>query len=113
MKLNTAINRIGVSSACHRMREMGIAMFCLTFFLFFSENIAHAQQEPQFTKYMFNTLAYNPGYAGSRGYMSIVALHRDQWLGWGNGAENDGRPVTRPFPFIRPSTKRSGWASIW
>ncbi|MEZ4958142.1 MAG: type IX secretion system membrane protein PorP/SprF [Saprospiraceae bacterium] len=108
MKLNTAINRIGVSSACHRMREMGIAMFCLTFFLFFSENIAHAQQEPQFTKYMFNTLAYNPGYAGSRGYMSIVALHRDQWLGWGNGAENDGRPVTQTFSIHSPVNKTVG-----
>ena len=78
--------------------------FCLLTFL----NQAQAQQEPQFTKYMFNTLSYNPGYAGSRGYMSIVALHRDQWFGWGNGAESDGRPVTQTFSVHSPINKAVG-----
>ncbi len=57
---------------------------------------------------MFNTLTYNPGYAGSRGYMSIVALHRDQWLGWGDGANSDGRPVTQTFSIHSPVNKSVG-----
>ncbi|MEZ4959975.1 MAG: type IX secretion system membrane protein PorP/SprF [Saprospiraceae bacterium] len=65
-----------------------------------------AQQEPQFTQYMFNSLVYNPGYAGSKGYLSAVALYRDQWFGWGNGGGYDGRPVTQTFSIHSPVNKR-------
>ncbi|WP_422860684.1 type IX secretion system membrane protein PorP/SprF [Flagellimonas sp. S174] len=44
-----------------------------------------AQQDPQFTQYMYNTLSVNPGYAGSRGHLSILGMHRSQWVGI-NGA---------------------------
>lgn len=47
-----------------------------------------AQQEPMFTKYMFNSLVFNPAYAGSKEYLSVAALHRRQWV------EIDGAPVT-------------------
>ncbi|MGZ9676251.1 PorP/SprF family type IX secretion system membrane protein [Flavobacterium sp. GNP001] len=47
-----------------------------------------AQQDSQFTQYMYNTININPAYAGSRGAMSIFALHRAQWVGL------DGAPVT-------------------
>lgn len=69
---------------------------------------ARGQQEPQFTNYMFNTLVYNPGYAGSREYLSAVALHRDQWFGWGTGADSDGRPVTQTFSVHSPVNKKVG-----
>ena len=42
---------------------------------------ALAQQDAMFTKYMFNSLSYNPAYAGSKDYMSLGLLHRSQWLG--------------------------------
>lgn len=41
----------------------------------------HAQQDAQYTQYMFNTLTVNPAYAGSRGQLSIAGLYRSQWLG--------------------------------
>ncbi len=82
---------------------LGLAIF----FSFFSET-AFAQQEPQFTKYMFNTLSYNPGYAGSRDFMSVVAVHRSQWSGWGNGAESDGRPVSQTFSIHSPVNNKVG-----
>ena len=47
-----------------------------------------AQQDAQYTQYMYNTINVNPAYAGSRGVMSIFALHRTQWVGL------DGAPVT-------------------
>ena len=50
---------------------------------------ALAQQDAMFTKYMFNSLSYNPAYAGSKDYMSIGILHRSQWVGI------DGAPTTQ------------------
>lgn len=49
---------------------------------------AHAQQDPQYTQYMYNTVNVNPAYAGSRGTMSIFGLYRTQWVGL------DGAPKT-------------------
>jgi type IX secretion system PorP/SprF family membrane protein len=48
-----------------------------------------AQQDPQFTHYMYNTLSVNPAYAGSRGSINLSALHRQQWIGL------DGAPMTQ------------------
>ncbi|MDG3583532.1 PorP/SprF family type IX secretion system membrane protein [Galbibacter pacificus] len=56
----------------------------LTFALLLSASMA-AQQLPQFTQYMYNTVAINPAYAGSREALSIVALHRSQWNGFNGG----------------------------
>lgn len=43
--------------------------------------LAGAQQDAQYTQYMFNTMSVNPAYAGSRGQLSIAALYRSQWAG--------------------------------
>ena len=40
-----------------------------------------AQQDAQYTQYMFNTLTVNPAYAGSRGQLTAAALYRSQWVG--------------------------------
>ncbi|WP_298481378.1 type IX secretion system membrane protein PorP/SprF [uncultured Maribacter sp.] len=48
--------------------------------LVFFENI-NAQQDAQYTQYMYNTMSVNPAYAGSRGQLSIAALYRAQWVG--------------------------------
>jgi type IX secretion system PorP/SprF family membrane protein len=76
--------------------------------LFFAQP-TFAQQEPQFTKYMFNSLVFNPGYAGSKEYLSAVVLYRDQWFGWGTkGGSYDGRPVTQTFSLHTPVNSRIG-----
>ncbi|WP_400074022.1 type IX secretion system membrane protein PorP/SprF [Zobellia russellii] len=49
---------------------------------------ASAQQDAQYTQYMFNTMSVNPAYAGSRGQLSIAGLYRSQWVGL------DGSPET-------------------
>ena len=48
----------------------------------------YAQQDAQFTQYMYNTININPAYAGSRESMNVFILHRAQWVGL------DGAPVT-------------------
>ncbi len=46
-----------------------------------------AQQDPQFTQYMYNTMSVNPAYAGSNGHLTALLMHRSQWVGV-NGAPN-------------------------
>jgi type IX secretion system PorP/SprF family membrane protein len=57
---------------------------------------AYAQQTPQFTQYMYNTISVNPGYAGSREALTIVGLHRSQWVGM------DGGPTTQTLSIHSP-----------
>lgn len=57
---------------------------------------SYAQQDAQFTQYMYNTININPAYAGSRGAMSIFGLHRTQWVGL------DGAPVTNALSLNTP-----------
>src|SRR5690349_5259567 len=40
-----------------------------------------AQQDAQYNQYMFNQLALNPAFAGSRDILSIIMMHRNQWTG--------------------------------
>lgn len=63
--------------------------------LFAIENVS-AQQDAQYTQYMFNTLSVNPAYAGSRGQLSIAALYRAQWLGL------EGAPKTQTINMHSP-----------
>lgn len=44
-------------------------------------NMGLAQEEAQFTQFMFNRLSYNPAYAGSSGSICAMVLYRNQWLG--------------------------------
>ena len=42
---------------------------------------ANAQQDPQYTQYMYNMNVVNPAYAGSKESLAIGLLYRSQWLG--------------------------------
>lgn len=50
-------------------------------FIFCSTNV-FAQQLPQYTQYMFNKIAYNPGYAGAGNGICVGGLVRQQWAGF-------------------------------
>ncbi len=47
-----------------------------------------AQQDPQFTQYMFDRLSVNPAVAGITGQLCATAMYRQQWTGF------DGAPQT-------------------
>ncbi len=70
--------------------------FNIIAFMLFNCMIAVAQQLPQFTQYMYNTIAINPAYAGSRETLSLVGLHRSQWVGI------DGGPTTQTVSVHSP-----------
>ncbi|UBM60490.1 type IX secretion system membrane protein PorP/SprF [Marinilongibacter aquaticus] len=55
-----------------------------------------AQQEVMYSQYMFNTLAVNPSYAGSRDVLSLTLLGRYQWIGV------PGSPTTYSFTLDMP-----------
>jgi type IX secretion system PorP/SprF family membrane protein len=58
-----------------------LLLSCLMIVVLSLSNNGFAQQEPQFTQYMFNRLSYNPGYAGSNGAICITGFYRNQWMG--------------------------------
>lgn len=63
----------------------------------FTAIASYAQQDAQFTQYMYNTINVNPAYAGSRGAMSIFALHRTQWVGLDGAPTTNAVSINTPF----------------
>ena len=59
-----------------------------------------AQQDHQYTQFMYNKLFLNPAYAGARGVPNVTAIYRNQWIGF------DGAPqsalISVNTPFITP-----------
>lgn len=74
--------------------------FLLLLLLSFADGVA--QQDPQFTQYMFNTITVNPAYAGSRGHLSALGLHRSQWVGV------NGAPTTQVVAVEGPVDNKVG-----
>ncbi len=63
---------------------------------------AYAQQDAQYTQYMYNPLSVNPAYAGTRDVFSFVGLYRSQWVGL------DGAPTTMNFSLHSPVGEKVG-----
>jgi type IX secretion system PorP/SprF family membrane protein len=57
----------------------------------FAGFVSVAQQDVQWSQYMFNKLSINPGSAGHNGGICATVLTRSQWMGF------DGRPQTHLF----------------
>ena len=60
----------------------------------------YGQQDEQYTQFMYNKLAYNPGYAGSANGICLNAIVRSQWIGL------DGAPQTQSLGFHMPLANR-------
>lgn len=65
-----------------------------------------AQQDPQFTQYMFDRLSINPGVAGTSGNICATALLRQQWTGF------DGAPKTGLINIHSPIDKISSGVGL-
>ena len=68
----------------------------ITFIIVLVASFSYSQQDTQFTNYMYNTLSFNPAYAGSRGTTSIYLSQRSQWVGL------DGAPTTNSLTYHSP-----------
>ena len=63
---------------------------------------ANAQQEAQYSFYMFNNLYFNPAYAGKQESINVEVLHREQWQFFGVGKEINGAPQSSTISFHAP-----------
>ena len=57
---------------------------------------AKGQQYVQYTQFMFNKIALNPAYAGSKEGPTLSGLYRTQWV------KLEGAPVSQSFSFHTP-----------
>lgn len=73
-----------------------IKLILIVLLIAFTGKSVWAQQDAMYSQYMFNTLAINPAYAGSRDITSATALYRDQWVGI------EGAPKTATFTIDFP-----------
>ena len=74
-------------------------LILILFALVIAQEIS-AQQDPQYTQYMYNMNVINPAYAGISEGLSIGALYRSQWVGL------DGGPETFTFNIHSPVGKQ-------
>lgn len=71
----------------------------LSLFFVFSASL-WAQQEPQYTQYVYNPSVINPAYAGSLGYGSLFSLYRTQWIGLEGAPKTLNLAYHQPIPSI-------------
>ena len=77
----------------------GISLLLLLIISSFSCQIK-AQQDSEYTQYMYNTVSINPAYAGNRKVLSFNSLFRSQWVGL------DGAPSSLTFSANSPLGER-------
>lgn len=83
-------------------------IFCLLLTL--GSSSLFAQQDAQFTQYMFNNLYLTPAAAGEDGITRLSLLHRSQWLGYESSFGDGGAPTSQLFTFSTPIHKlKSGF----
>lgn len=63
------------------IRKLHIAAFLLLL-----PSLALGQQDPQFNYIFTNPMSVNPAYAGSQNMISLSAINKTQWVGFGSGA---------------------------
>jgi type IX secretion system PorP/SprF family membrane protein len=85
------------------IRKVYRHIFCLSLMLL--TIVVYAQQDPQLTQYMFNSIYVTPGAAGVDGVTRATALHRSQWQGYQSSFDDGGAPTTQLFTFTAPIFK--------
>lgn len=74
---------------------------CACLFVVLAVTVVSAQQDPMFTKYMFNRLAFNPASAGSNEHLAITLIHRQQWIGLEGAPQSQAFNAHTPLPSQR------------
>ena len=71
-------------------------LFVCLWVYFLMSMSSFAQQDPQYSQYMFNQMVINPAYAGSKNAISSAAFIRSQWTGI------EGAPTTESVTIHGP-----------
>lgn len=59
----------------------------------------HAQQDPQFTQYLYASTYFNPALAGKSTGLQLAAFHRSQWQGYAPTSKAGIPPTTQLITF--------------
>lgn len=79
--------------------------FLIIVFLVTASLAALAQQDPQFSQFMFNQSYWSPALTAADGYTSFTAFSRTQWLGYETSFDQQGgAPSTQFLNFSMPLT---------
>ncbi len=81
---------------CAMKNKIFYTILIITMLSVFKPNLAVAQQEPQYSQYMFNMMSVNPAYTGTREALNALLLSRIQWVGL------DGAPRSHTFALHTP-----------
>jgi type IX secretion system PorP/SprF family membrane protein len=72
----------------------------------------HAQQDAQFSQYMFNNVFLSPAFSGVDGVTQVMFMHRSQWAGYESSFGDGGAPTTQMLSFNTPIHKlKSGFGT--
>jgi type IX secretion system PorP/SprF family membrane protein len=80
--------------------KKNLLLLIVLLFSFISKEKLFAQQDPQYSQYMFNQMAINPAYAGSKDAISAATFLRTQWT------NIPGAPRTETLTIHGPTHKR-------
>ena len=84
-----------------------MSKFYFLFLIVFLPLSIFAQQQHQYTQFMYNKLSYNPAYAGIRGVPTMTAVYRNQWY------KLDGAPRSAMLSMHAPVfTQRVGVGGV-
>ncbi len=75
------------------------ALFLVLIGMCLAINQSNAQNDPQYTQFMFNKVGYNPAFAGNDQILKVATIYRKQW----NGIE--GAPTTMNLHAHMPFAK--------
>ncbi|OXA83072.1 PorP/SprF family type IX secretion system membrane protein [Flavobacterium hercynium] len=84
------------------MKEKKILKTVMFMLAIFSYSYTSAQDDAQYTQYMYNTMTINPAYAGTRSALNVTGLHRTQWVGL------EGAPTTNTVSINAPVAENMG-----
>lgn len=98
--------KVKLYATMQKVRFTGLVV-CL---IMFTQGV-WGQQDAQFSQYMFNTLFYNPAFAGVEGVTKVQFVARTQWAGYASTFDGSGgNPNTQLISLTSPILKlRSGF----
>lgn len=79
------------------MRNHVYPLFAALLVIVVCFNVSKAQQDPQYSHYMFNKFDYNPGVAGTNNKTCANFLVRTQWTGFEGQTDDVAAPNTQFF----------------
>lgn len=92
--------------ALHKKSKSILAGISVMLFIYLPSSALYAQQDPQFSMYMFDKMAINPAAAGSKGLLEANVISRLQWM------DIQGAPVTNALLISAPvNNKKICWGA--